>query len=551
MNVKKRLLSLAAAAALSISMLPASAMASVSYSYGEEIHYLSTEPETLPQADGTVAAIYDSFYEMLTPAGMAIYDALLANVELLKDGSSVVMFTFPADITLDDMGFQMYQDAMNAFNRDHSEVFWLDMSRMKMNAHLQEDGLVQCRISPVETSYYTAAYTSREEVERDIALQEARLDEIVSAAVQYETVYERLRYAHDWLLQHNICSTAGLTAPMRAFEAVSALEGSISGSTQPVCEGYARAFDLICRELGVPTLLVTGEGKNAGRTEPHMWNQVQVDGHWYAVDVTWDDPLFLEPQGGGRHTYFLIGSETVCDENMRFRENHVITPQITSYATAILYPPMAEQAYLFVQEGDPLEEELPAEPVVFERIREYTPGLFADVPEGEWYSSGVADAYAFGFMNGTGDGNFGIRGDVTVAQAVTMAVNIHRIYTGNTEELAEAEDWYEPYVEYAFRHNILRRAYDEYEVSISRAEFAVIFAAALPESAYPVKNEIPDGSVPDIAADAPYADAAYLLYRAGILAGNEAGEFMPDHEITRAEAGLIVTRVAEDRKSVV
>lgn len=553
MNWKKRFLSLIAAAALGVSMLPAhTAAVSVTYEYGEEMHYLSADPG-LPLAEGPAVPIYTAFYEMLTPAAKAIYDGLLANVELTKDGSSVIVFSFPEGVTLDDMGFQMYQDAMNAFNRDHSEVFWLDMSKMKMNASLQPDGLVQCRISPVETHYYTSAYTSREDVERDIQLMESRIDEIVSEAIRYDTMYERLRYAHDWLLEHNVCSGAGLNAPMKAFEAISALDGGVSGTVQPVCEGYARAFDLICRELGVHSILVTGEGKNSGRTEPHMWNQVMLDGIWYAVDVTWDDPTFLENQGGGRHTYFLIGSESICDENMRFRENHVISPQITSYSTAILYPVISANAYEFAglsSEEEEIPDQLPAEPVEFQRVREYQNGLFADVPEGEWYSTGVADAYAFGFMNGTGDGNFGIRGDVTVVQALTMAVNIHRIYTGNTEELPVTDVWYDAYVDYAFQNNIIRRAYEDYEAPITRGEFAVIFAAALPESAYPVCNDIPDGSVPDIPIKSSYEDAAYLLYRAGILAGNENGEFLPDHQITRAESALIVTRIADESARV-
>ena len=43
---------------------------------------------------------------------------------------------------------------------------------------------------------------------------------------------------------------------------------------------------------------MTGTAKGGG----HAWNQVKVDGTWYYIDCTWDDPT-----GGGfeRTTYYL------------------------------------------------------------------------------------------------------------------------------------------------------------------------------------------------------------------------------------------------------
>ena len=45
---------------------------------------------------------------------------------------------------------------------------------------------------------------------------------------------------------------------------------------------------------------------------------------------------------------------------------------------------------------------------------------------------------------------------------------------------------------------------------------------------------------------ASYADAVYLLYRAGVLTGSDsAGTFRPDSTIKRSEAAAIVTRMAD------
>lgn len=64
-----------------------------------------------------------------------------------------------------------------------------------------------------------------------------------------------------------------------------------------VCEGYARAFKLLCYYAGLECILITGDSKGAG----HMWNMVKLEGNWYHVDVTWDD-LRSEPH----HTYLNL-----------------------------------------------------------------------------------------------------------------------------------------------------------------------------------------------------------------------------------------------------
>lgn len=59
-----------------------------------------------------------------------------------------------------------------------------------------------------------------------------------------------------------------------------------------VCSGYAKAFDLLSKSYGLSSVIVTGTATNSsGITEPHAWNQIYLDGEWYNVDVTWEDPI--------------------------------------------------------------------------------------------------------------------------------------------------------------------------------------------------------------------------------------------------------------------
>lgn len=64
------------------------------------------------------------------------------------------------------------------------------------------------------------------------------------------------------------------------------LEGSA------VCEGYARAFKLICDEADIPCIIVTGVATDENRAENHAWNIVRKGRNNYHVDVTWNSCVY-------------------------------------------------------------------------------------------------------------------------------------------------------------------------------------------------------------------------------------------------------------------
>ena len=433
MRVRGRIIVLLLAAAVFLTGLPAAkGTENTVFYYGGERRYA---------AGGQAVEIRADFYSTLSVASKAVYDSLVENVVSLRDGKYEIVFLFPESVQHEELSVTMYQDAMNAFNRDHSEVFWLDMATMKLTVTETEAGRLQGTITPVDGTYYTSAYTSAADVERDIALMETRIDEIATAAAEYDAIYERLLYIHDWLVLKNACNADGISSHMRAFEAVSALEGNLTGDSRPVCEGYARAFKLLCDELGIPCILITGEGISGEVQEPHMWNAVRLDGAWYAVDVTWDDPLYLEALGKPRYTYFLIGSDTLCDEGKLFSESHLEQNKLSTHASGVTYPMLSKAAY--IPQGDVSDGE--GSMARFTAAASYQEGLFLDVEHGAWYEEGVASAYALGLMKGTGDGKFGIAGCVTIAEALTMASRIHASYYGIQEEFQPLGDWYEVY----------------------------------------------------------------------------------------------------------
>lgn len=74
-----------------------------------------------------------------------------------------------------------------------------------------------------------------------------------------------------------------------------------------VCQGYAQMFYLLANMSGVETQYLSGMAGTVGDSELHAWNRVIIDGYWYYVDTTWDDPI---PDGGANASivtdYLLI-----------------------------------------------------------------------------------------------------------------------------------------------------------------------------------------------------------------------------------------------------
>lgn len=68
-----------------------------------------------------------------------------------------------------------------------------------------------------------------------------------------------------------------------------------------VCSGYTECFKTFMDLLGIENSTVSGTAGD----EQHIWNEVKLDGEWYQVDVTWDDPI-NNPLPCNDHSYFNI-----------------------------------------------------------------------------------------------------------------------------------------------------------------------------------------------------------------------------------------------------
>ena len=76
-----------------------------------------------------------------------------------------------------------------------------------------------------------------------------------------------------------------------------------------VCDGYSKAFSLLCNMEGIDCVRITGTGNTGTEMGGHAWNKVKIDGKWYMVDITWAETISSGVNYDIEtvtHRYFLI-----------------------------------------------------------------------------------------------------------------------------------------------------------------------------------------------------------------------------------------------------
>lgn len=97
-----------------------------------------------------------------------------------------------------------------------------------------------------------------------------------------------------------------------------------------ICLGYSNTFQLFMDILDIEC--VTVYGYSGSENSDHAWNMVCLDGEWYCVDVTWDDPISSSPVPDDiAHRFFNVTSDYMRDTDHKWDDNTV------EEATGVLY----------------------------------------------------------------------------------------------------------------------------------------------------------------------------------------------------------------------
>ena len=171
---------------------------------------------------------------------------------------------------------------------------------------------------------------------QDVAAMQVKLDQLVDQAnTLCQTDLEKVFYVHEWLVQNIAYDREHLSDDVQDDHN---LRGALLEGTA-VCDGYAKTYALTLRKLGITGVLVTS--KDIG----HAWNIVELDGNWYQVDCTWDDPVDGSDQlGYCMHKHLLCTTEEMNtnhsddgDDSVAFDLENLGTQNIVNLATDDTY----------------------------------------------------------------------------------------------------------------------------------------------------------------------------------------------------------------------
>ena len=110
---------------------------------------------------------------------------------------------------------------------------------------------------------------------------------------------ERIKTVHDYLIKRTTYDRAYYQKDNSHNHLY-----NILNENRAVCQGYAVAFYIFMNEIDIPCSLISGY---AG--ENHAWNAVKIDGEWYFIDLTWDDPI--KPNDAGIETNAYTNGENI------------------------------------------------------------------------------------------------------------------------------------------------------------------------------------------------------------------------------------------------
>ena len=209
-------------------------------------------------------------------------------------------------------------DVIEFYKDDHPEVFWIDEAKPYYYAN-ELDGLT------LELNFkYEGDLLKEVKTKFDIAVNSA-----LSKAPVHGTDYEKEIFAHDYLVDSCVYDTEAVEYHQSENE-VRANEQNAFGALaekRAVCEGYARAFQLLCGKLNVPCWIIQGQAEGFGNYEKtnHIWNCVRLDNEWYQVDVTWDDYDDEIPADVNRYLYFNLTTDEI-------EKDHIVSPLYKDYS---------------------------------------------------------------------------------------------------------------------------------------------------------------------------------------------------------------------------
>lgn len=208
--------------------------------------------------------------------------------------------------TFENISNDTFKKAYYAVLYDHPEYFWMGHN---YSYQVQTNGEGDTRLK-VEPSLFSEDEAAIRQAKQAL---ESAVQVIVSGAERQDDLYQKVKYVHDYIIDHTTYDSGALETITNGVA-----DGAIRAANaygclvehQAVCSGYAAAFQLLMQRLDIECGCVNG--MRSGDVNAHQWNYVCLDGDYYYMDVTWDDPVREDGTQTRTYEYFLLSEEDLA-----------------------------------------------------------------------------------------------------------------------------------------------------------------------------------------------------------------------------------------------
>lgn len=176
---------------------------------------------------------------------------------------------------------------------------------------------------------------------------------------------------------------------------------------------------------------------------------------------------------------------------------------------------------------------------------------FTDVPDDAWYSQAVDYAVSHGMFSGTGAGTFSPSTPMTRGMIVVVLSNVAKADVSSAKDASfsdvQSSDWYANAINWAYEQGYVSgtgaNTFSPNSV-VTRAQIAVILSNYLHSINADLEENENSAAFNDIAAIPSWAlEGVKYMQAIGLMAGDSAGNFNPNKELTRAEAATVFMRM--------
>ena len=194
------------------------------------------------------------YYSQLTDDEKQVYASILRALKEYKTETAFI-----------PVSLESFYRASRAVSNDYPKFYWSGDYKAKNFAGI---------VNRIEFDVPENVKETEDKIEENV-------NEILEGIDSNASDYEKVKYFYETIIDNVDYEENPRDQDIR----------SVFLDKKSVCAGYSRAFLYLCQKSDIPCIYVEGIVNDK---DLHAWNEVELDGEYYGVDITWGDPVFEE-----------------------------------------------------------------------------------------------------------------------------------------------------------------------------------------------------------------------------------------------------------------